>query len=644
MVPNKSLDKFELIATLLRSAHQRYGVVFNTKQLRLTTDVVKRRCLTEGPGFLTKTLPRLCKHLDQALTGTIKLNPTSVGFATVTGSKLPRFLGELFSLIFQKDGCVLPDPDAKCVRVIRTILLVFYKYELPYTDIQEQEVVSAFLQAETDLSQLDALFAEMRDRYPLYLKDRFTRRKLYGLVDHPISPEMWRFDVIRGARKALNKLFEHFDPTNIRPRHGPGAVATKQRLWDKFLWSNVSSRITDLYPFDAYFCASSGHVCDSYDSFSAITDQSLPARVLLVPKDSRGPRLISCEPVDFQWVQQGLGRAIVEHVENHWITKFNVFFTDQGPNQRGALLGSSTEWYSTLDLKEASDRVHLELVRLIFPDGITPYLEACRSMSTMLPNGQELTLKKFAPMGSALCFPIMALTIWAILTAASPDAETREGILVYGDDVIVPTAYAESAMAILELFGLKINRSKSCTRGSFKESCGVDAFKGVNVTPVRLRTVWDESSRPDVYASWISYANSFWDRQDYATYDYIVERLHAVYGCIPDSTMGLSPIEENQPVPCLRSVSAEYRPKRRRWNKHLQKVQYYVRGVKSPSVFHDITGWSMLLRYFSEGAQSNLGVDESHSDGRKWDKSLLLPFSVNRYTKRGTSMLVHRWR
>jgi len=485
----------------------------------------------------------------------------------------------------------------------------------------------------------------MQDRYLPYLNDRFTKKKPYGLCDQPVSPEMKRFDVVRGARKALNTLFEHFDPSDIRPRHGPGAVATKQRLWDKFLWTNVSSHITDVYPFDAYFCASVGHVCDTYGSFSAVTEESLPARVLLVPKDSRGPRLISCEPVDNQWVQQGLGRAIVEHVEKHWISRFNVFFTDQGPNQRGALLGSSTERYATLDLKEASDRVHLELVRLLFPERIFPFLEACRSAATVLPNGDELKLRKFAPMGSALCFPVMALTIWAILSAASPDADTRESILVYGDDVIVPTAFAESAMAILESFGLRINRDKSCTRGSFKESCGVDAFKGVNVTPVRLRTLWDESSRPDVYTSWISYANSFWDRREFATYDYIVERLLSIYGSIPDDNMGFSPQKgKDQPVPCLREVPAECRPKRRRWNKHLQKMQYYVRTVKSSSVQHDITGWAMLLRYFSEGAESDLGVSVEHSDDRKWSSSILQPFSVSRYTKRGTSSLVHRWR
>jgi len=649
MVPNKSLDKFQLIAALLQDAHMRCGVVFNTKALRQTTKVAYRRYLLEGTGFLTKTLPRLCKHFDQALTGTIKLNSTSVGFSSIRGTELPRFLGEFFSKIFQADGSVLPDPDAKCVRVVREILLQLYKLELPYTKDQEQEVIQAFKNAEDDLSNLDALFAEMQTGYPVYVAQALRRKRSWsGLIDQPESPETWRYRTMRKARKYLSILFESFDPTSIVPRHGPGAVATKQRLWEKFRWTNVSSRITDTYPLDEYFYASQGHVCDSYKGFQSLTEEDLPARVILVPKDSRGPRLISCEPVDYQWIQQGLGRAIVRHVEGHWISRFNVHFTDQGPNKRGALLGSKyglsrSKWnYSTLDLKEASDRVHLGLVRLLFPERLIPYLEACRSSSTVLPSGEVLKLRKFAPMGSCLCFPIMALTIWALLSAAAPNADARESILVYGDDVIVPSEQSESAMAILELFGLKINRSKSCTKGLFKESCGVDAFNGIDVTPVRIRTVWDESPRPDVYSSWVSYANSYWDRQCYTTYDYIVSRLVAVYGDIPGRDF--YPHLEDK-VPCLRVTPAECRPLRRRFNKSLQKLEVRTLTVKSPSVIQDMSGWSMLLRFFTEGCKDHsLVSSDRHSEAsiRSYDPPM--PFSVSRYTKRRTSMLVRRWR
>jgi hypothetical protein len=354
-----------------------------------------------------------------------------------------------------------------------------------------------------------------------------------------------------------------------------------------------------------------------------------------VPKDSRGPRLISCEPVDFQWVQQGLGRAIVELVEHHGSTMDHVFFTHQVPNRNGAVIGSITGGYATMDLNEASDRVSLELVRLLFPPHICEYLEACRSSSTVLPDGSEITLRKFAPMGSCLCFPIMALSIWAILTAAAPDAYTKDRIYVYGDDVIVPTAYAEDAMEQLESFGLKINRDKSCISGLYRESCGMDAFKGYDVTPVRIRTVWSSSQSPDSYVSWIAYANSFYRNNYYNVYDCIVEHLHHLYGGIPTKDMNLS-------CPSLLAISEHQRPIRSRYHVEYQKVQYKVWDVKSPAVTQVIDGWSMLLRYFAEKA-NQLSTDPSVQVGSpsfEGDQA----FSVSSYTRRRASLLARRWR
>jgi hypothetical protein len=620
----KSLNDNEIIAALLHDVYKTHGSWFSYSAYRRTLRKVQVRLNQEGIGFLTKTLPRLGKAFDKALSANTPLNGAKLRFKTQPGSCLPRFLGEAFNRVLTKDGSLLPDPCVACVRVIRDVCYLYYKYKLPFTGEQEQEVVSKFVQTEVDLSTVSRHLGSLR--VAVNLHDQAHTVPLKG------SQEL----VVRRANNLLKVLFERFDPTQIVPRHGPGAVATKQRLWDKFRWTNVSENITRLYPLDAYFYASLGHVCDRLDEFKHIKQEDLPARVILVPKDSRGPRLISTEPVDYQWIQQGLGRALVDHVEHNALTRFNVFFTAQEPNQRGALLGSSTGRYATLDLNEASDRVSLELVRLLFPPRICEYLEACRSSSTVLPDGQVLRLNKFAPMGSCLCFPILALTVWSILTAAAPDRDTREGILVYGDDVIVPTAYAADAIEQLESFGLKINRDKSCTGGLFRESCGTDAFAGVNVTPVRLRTVWSSIPSPNVYTSWIEYSNSFYDRGYFTVYERIVEELHRIYGAIPSSDMCLT-------CPSLREVSDDRKPKRRRTNKSLQKLQWYVWDVSSPIINHEMDGWRMLLRFFTSATSSS----PPHPDGstlpdKSYDPSNNV--SVSQYTRRGTSMLVRRWR
>jgi hypothetical protein len=652
MVLNKSLDEYILIEHLLRDAHVSWSSFFNARALRLTCLQAKKRVRSEGLGFLTKTLPRLGKCLDQVLAGATRMTCTELGFDALPGTNLPRFLGEFFIRVLQPSGEVLPNPDIQCVSVLRQILYLFYKYELPYTETQTQRVIDSFKQTEDDLGHVDVFINSIVDG----MSTDFTRSRRRPLASEDLNDPLWynerskQLRVVREARIALSRLFSTFDGYDIIPRHGPGIVSTKERLGAKYLWRNVSSRITDVYPFDEYFCSSQGHVCDTYNKFSLVTDKDHSAQVILVPKDSRGPRLISCEPVDFQWIQQGLRKAIYELVETSPQTRFNVFFTNQAPNQYGALLGSrfggSNHYdalnrprfgkYATLDLKEASDRVSISLVHLLFPSHLHRFLDAARSVSTVLPNGEKIILRKFAPMGSALCFPIMALTIWALLTASAPDEDTRESILVYGDDVIVPTAFAESAMGILEVFGLKINRTKSCLQGSFRESCGVDAFQGVDVTPVRIRTVWNSSPRPDVYTSWIAYANQFWDKRLYHAYNYIVAKLEAIYGPIPGEDMLLA-------CPSLRSSSARSNDFKRKLNKDLQKVQYRVRVESSSSVTQVLPGWNMLLRYFVETANS---VPFRPDEYRKASGHLSMSraFAVSQYTKRHTSILVWRWR
>jgi hypothetical protein len=680
MVPINSLDEvLNLVIALLQDISTMHGAVFDTAASRRTIRKLVNRVAFEGMSFLTKTLPKLGKALDRAMSTNVLLDCTTLGFKPRRrGSKLPMFMGELFSQVLDDSGKLLPNPCVKCVDSLRQLLYLLYKYELPYSRRLEQKVLDEFERTETELTDFKPLLAHWGRKLDSVVHER--RRGLNQANDS--------VSILREARIALSVLFANFDPTDIKPQHGPGVVATKQKLWEKYMWSNVCSRITEVWPLDKFFYACLGHVCDAYRDFSRIGTEDLPAQVLLVPKDSRGPRLISCEPVDFQWVQQGLGRAIVRLVENHPLTKDSVFFHDQVPNRIGALIGSETGKYATLDLKEASDRVHLDLVRLLFPPHVFVALDAARSRSTVLPNGKRLYLQKFAPMGSALCFPIMALTVWSLLYAGIGDTYSRERIHVYGDDVIVPTAKAERAIELLEHFGLRVNSSKSCTTGLFRESCGMDAFLGVCVTPVRLRTVWSSTPSADAYVSWIEYANAlfqhkigipgkpgiFENKRYVHASDYIASRLQSLYGQVPSKE--LFPHGE---VPALVDVATNGVPLRRRWNRHLQKWQYYVRVVKAVSLNREISGWSMLLRFFAESQgrpsemlnRLNEPKQQNHSELERCESALLdrtwvnndpwmdygmclrntdVPkpdykgFLVRSYTRRRTSMLVRRWR
>lgn len=614
MDTNKSLDEYKFIAALLLDVSTSHSEVFDRRALRLTTDKVAKRVQKEGIGFLTKTMPRLAKAFDRALTGEVPLSAKEHRFATLPFSELPRFLGEFFQRVFSHDGRVLSTPCCDSIKVLRQILYLWYKYELPYTPDEEQQVISKFERTEEELAVLTHRLQRCADCCE---PDGERLRNCFSAINSPL---------IRRARIRLSRVFARFDPSDIYPRHGPGSVSTRERLWGKYQWTSVSPRIIAKYPLDAYFYASLGHVCDSIDEINSVDLKESPAQVCLVPKDSRGPRLISEEPLTFQWVQQGLGRAIVRHVEKHFLTRNAIHFTNQQPNRQAALEGSRTGELCTLDLNEASDRVTVGLVRLLFPEPLLGFLLASRSLSTRLPDGRELILHKFAPMGSALCFPVLALTIWALLTAGCTDAGLRKKILVYGDDVIVPKAYARDAMNILESFGLKINRDKSCTSGFFRESCGLDAYAGIEVTPVRFRTVWSHHPCPEVYTSWIAYANEMHKRKYYNCYESIVSRLFSIYGAIPAVDMQLA-------CPSLVDVPENWLPSRRRTNYALQKQEYRVRDVEARSIVKELDGWKMLLRFFSEGCSKSelFRAKETRERTRPVDSSS--PFSVRRDRK-----------
>jgi hypothetical protein len=452
----------DLVDSLLRADPLQH---VHGKLIQKDIDVLRHRVLHEGLSFLTKALPKLGKALDKGLSGSKLEVPR--GFPLERNSSRPLFMGAYFSLVFSEDGFVRDEAEPAAVNHLRQVLFSCYKLEIPFQPSQERAVVAQFERTEEDL------------------------RLVSGDFDTPL---LW------GASYIVRDIFQDFDPRDISPRHGPGAVATGERLDQKWVFSRLYRDIHNSYPYYQYFMIGSrGELIDRKAWYTKLQrHDNGTAKVILVPKDSRGPRLISAEPLEYQWVQQGLGRKIIAHLESHWLTRGVINFTNQETNRSLALESSRTQEWVTLDLKDASDRVHVELVKMLFghnPDLLKRVL-GVRTSATTLPDGRVIPLVKYAPMGSAMCFPIMATCLWAIIVAAIsratglPRASVGRLVYVYGDDIIVRREHYETAIRGIESAHLRVNRDKSCTEGHFRESCGMDAFRGVQVTPTRFKTLW----------------------------------------------------------------------------------------------------------------------------------------------------------
>jgi hypothetical protein len=299
------------------------------------------------------------------------------------------------------------------------------------------------------------------------------------------------------AQRLFGDLFGHLDVTirdyALIPKHGPGSVAESISPREKRDYAYWTERLESVFPYWRY--TRNSEWPQSQPVLVPI-DQEMPVRVISVPKTMSTPRIIAIEPSSIQYAQQGLKREIYQWIDSRTIGKV-LGFRDQDRNQALAQKASVDQSLATLDLSEASDRVHWYLVRLMFKHHphLWEFVWNTRTHRAKLPGGLVKPLQKFASMGSALTFPLEAMVFTTLALCGMEDGrKTRHkirdlpGLLsVYGDDIIVPTTTVDRVVDWLEHFGAKVNRAKSFWSGHFRESCGAEYYNGTDVSVVRLR-------------------------------------------------------------------------------------------------------------------------------------------------------------
>lgn len=564
----KSLSQEEFLLGLYKNVFEDLATMYPNHRSTLCRDyeTLQSRVLAEGVSFLTKTLPSLGKAFDLALdTGSLTPHPS---FKRAKGRRNPAFLRGLFSELFDELGNLVGSSPA-VVKTIRQICYLVYKMEFPFSTLDERRAIQRFKENEESL-------------------------------DDQVLPSD-----VSSEQELLAQVLQDFDPVDILPRHGPGSVSTGEKLDKKWAFARLYSGIHRVYPYYDYFMVGRAELLDRVKWYRALQRLDVGiASVVLVPKDSRGPRIISKEPLEYQWIQQGLAKALTRHLSTNRFTRGRVNFHEQDTNKTLALESSRNRAYCTIDMKDASDLVSVKLVESLIPQELIKYFMAVRSHATTLPNGEVMTLKKYAPMGSAVCFPVEALIFWCISVVAVArhfgwtHSEVADNVYIYGDDIIVPTVCFDAVVQHLEAFGLVVNRQKCCVNGSFRESCGTDAFDGVDVTPLKMSTVWSSDPRSwGCLASYSAYANSLAERGYYAAAAYVRLQLRRSVGRLPYGTRRAG-------YPCI-SVdtlsdavnSNEKAGFRVQWSTRFQTYRVRVRVLQPVTLSTTLDGWPRLLRH-----------------------------------------------
>jgi hypothetical protein len=369
-------------------------------------------------------------------------------------------------------------------------------------------------------------------------------------------------DICSHLRLILQVGLPPFRIRDFRPKFGPGSVAERgigrrisklgsldydnvlDRIFFKDLIGILGSdeddglKVEKVIPIPHLWSPDNG-VC------------SRTSLLTFVPKNVKVSRSICMEPNTLMFFQQGVLDQMSRLLRISHFGHF-IHLRDQSFNRKLSELGSKTGLIDTLDLSSASDSLSYELVKKIFPTSWQIVMRATRSHKVKLPNGDVLTMKKFAPMGSALCFPTQCIVFCAVsILSACLDSYGKSGstdtfsswlspqhiveviakfwqhpsttvvdgeyqpLGIYGDDICVDSQLTSTIMSILESLGFVVNVEKSFTSTQlFRESCGGFYLKGHDITPLyfSIKGV-REVTNPEHVASHVHLINECWKRR-----------------------------------------------------------------------------------------------------------------------------------
>lgn len=574
---------------------------------------MRSRVEREGVSFLTITLPQFAKDFERSLANGY-IDPTFFRSFKKNGS-IPAFLQGMIGRLFDKETGRINDESSgnsvsdhpSLVDSVRQVCLAFKKLELPCTLRREHAAIANFVDIERSfqefvLSEEDA--------------EEFQR----------VSFCLW------------NRVIQHLRVDMLRLRHGPGNTADRILGNQKFHWRTWHERLEPYFPLLDSAYSVSAFESEVLQMVSFVQeDQELPVRVTTVPKTLKGPRVIAMEPSCMQYAQHGIQDVLQDAIESHRISKGHVNFRDQSINRSLALDSSSTGRLATIDLSDASDRVPRSLALSMFdsnPD-LRDAIDACRSTRALLPDGNVLSpLQKFASMGSALCFPVEAMYFYTICVKALLRHQNlpvtfgncfivSRDVYIYGDDILVPSIYANIVLEELQKYNCKPNTSKTFWTGKFRESCGMDAYDGTQVTPVYVNTLRPRNKRQaSELISWTATSNLFYAKGYWRTAQFMFEKLESVLGDFP---------YVSEKSPALGRVSLLGYRSAGRWNSKLHRFEvkaWVPRPVYRTDPLSDYPALQKCLQSLENQRSSVVDKDQHH---------------LERTALHGTVALKRRW-
>lgn len=217
--------------------------------------------------------------------------------------------------------------------------------------------------------------------------------------------------------------------------------------------------------------------------------------VTTVRKNISTDRTIAMEADINALFQRAIGSRLAKRLR-----RFGIYLDDQTLNQRACLQAQRFK-NATIDIKNASNSALRNVVYSLFPDDWVSLIDLTRSHRGTFSNRNDVhagqaewfEYEMLSSMGNGYTFELESLLFFSIcIWCGCDDFDT----FIYGDDIIIPQSKCAIVTSALSVFGFEVNLEKSFTSGTFFESCGVFAYNGVDVTPLKIKDLLnDDKSR-----------------------------------------------------------------------------------------------------------------------------------------------------
>lgn len=405
-----------------------------------------------------------------------------------TCGQLPELVEAIKSRDYQKlinwQVTYGPDDDIVGLISLRQALAFYKKHaELPINEDKRNNALKKWMKAESDCAQTN-----------LRLQNFWSTGK------HPVKVTM----AIAKARNTISRVLGPCPSiTDLKLAFGPGATTNIPKK-DASPSNKMGGGLTcspGLYA-SKYFAEVLAEIPHWIEALGLVTEYGVPmlSKVVLshpklayVPKDAQTMRVVTPEPTLNGFIQKAIGEYMTKVLK-----RAGIDIRDQTVNQRLARFGSITGERATLDLVTASDTQATELIKLLLGEEWYHLLDACRSKKVEI-GSRTLTTSKFSGMGNGFTFPLETLVFWALAHVYDSHASA------YGDDIVVCTNAVDDVVELLEYCGFTVNTGKSFTDPSipFRESCGADYYKGIDIRPFYQRTFFTSETLFNLYNFYI---------------------------------------------------------------------------------------------------------------------------------------------